>query len=435
MSSAKTQYAFFRLFLVAIICALPFLLGSILLYHHAERVDHLPLDRYGSLRWMPGQKDLAFLHQPLRQNPPAETELWRVSGSGTSYEQVGALEAGREWELTPFYSGAWMLLYGKRSDEDVQMTLADGTGKVKPLAIEAIWQLLPSQGDGLFFQTNDDSLPFDQFVDVEEASELDLSEGEQPDYLDYPEEESVEEPEPAVLPTRLGLKLGRLDPESGRVETLFSIPYDQPEQRPEVLLVRPSPDKRFLALIVRFGEVGAPGLWIYDSQTERLLWTRLRVKQRAHGLDWSSDSVKIALTDEDGLSILENVLGFEATRLKMESSERLTPSWGSGLNLFLHNEHAVYLVDKNRDQAEPLFETRGKAEAFDDLTLDGIGGRIAYTSAPRGYRELAVRDLKTGQSLARSALPGSVKEKAQEAVPYKLGNAIRYAWWRWTGRL
>ncbi|MFA5505092.1 MAG: hypothetical protein WC423_06680, partial [Vulcanimicrobiota bacterium] len=69
------------------------------------------------------------------------------------------------------------------------------------------------------------------------------------------------------------------------------------------------------------------------------------------------------------------------------------------------------------------------------LTLDGIGGRIAYTSAPRGYRELAVRDLKTGQSLARSALPGSVKEKAQEAVPYKLGNAIRYAWWRWTGRL
>ena len=435
MSARGSRYTFFRLSLVAILCALPFLLGAIFLYHHVQRVDNLPLDRYGELRWMPGDKDLAFLHQPLRQTPPAETELWRVTGTGTSFEQVGALEADRDWELTRQQSDTWMLLFGKKSDEDVVMALADGTGKVKVLDIGKEWKLLPAQGNGLFFETDDDELQFDQFVDVEDAPELDSVEPPvDPGYQDYPEEERQED-EPSSPPTRLGVRIGHLDVDSGKIETVFSVPYDQPDQRPEVQLVRQSPDKRFIAVVVKFGASGSPGLWIYDSQSQRLLWTRMRVVERAYGLDWSSDSVKIALTDKEGLSILENVLGFESTKLEMAASEMLLPSWGAGATLYLYNRHAVYSVGKEREQAQPLFDSRGKGEGFSDLALDAMGGRAAYTAAPRGYRELVVRELRTGQNLAKVALPGSIKEKAQGTIMYQLGNAIRFAWRRWTGRV
>ena len=436
MSARASRYNYFRLALVAVLCALPFLLGAIFLYHHVQRVDNLPLDRYGELRWLPGDKDLAFLHQPLRQTPPAETELWRVTGTGTSFDQVGALSAERDWELTKQQTGTWILLFGRKSDQDVVMALADGTGKVKMLDIDKQWKLLPSQGNGLFFAADDDQLQFDQFVDVEDAPDLEQQEDptdEPPLYQEYPEEERFEE-EPTSPPTRLGLRLGLLDAESGKIETDFSIPYDQPEQRPEVQLVRQSPDKRFIALIVRFGDTGAPGLWVYDSQTGRLLWTRMRVTEKAYGLDWSSDSVKIAFTDKEGLNILENALGFESTKLAMSASEMLLPSWGAGANLYLHNSHVVYSVGKDREQAQPLFDSRGKGEGFSDLALDAMGGRAAYTAAPRGYRELVVRELRSGQNLAKVALPGSIKEKAQGTIMYQIGNAIRFSWRRWTGR-
>jgi hypothetical protein len=428
MSASKSPYRLFRLGVVALFCALPFLIGSVFLYRHVERVDTLPLDRYGGLRWMPGEKNLAFLHQPLRQTPPAETELWRVTGTGAGFQKVGALDADREWSLSKNYSGAWMLLYGKKSSQDVVMALADGDGKVKTIEPGDEWQILSSQGDGLFFQTTVDDLPFDQFVDVEDAPDL------QPEEETWEEDPwgREEEAEPAAPPTRLGLKIGVLNPETEEMETALSIPYDKPEQKPEVQLVRRSPDQRFIALIVRFGPSGSPGLWVYDSQTERLLWTRLLIAQEASGLDWSSDSVKVAVTDKDGLSLLENALGFESTQLKISASEPLLPSWGAGTNLYLFNQHIVYLVAKDREQAQPLIDSQDSDSS--DLALDSVGGRAAFTMAPRGYRELVVLELKTGQNLTKVALPGSIKEKAQGTMVYQLGNAIRFAWRRWTGR-
>ena len=79
-----------------------------------------------------------------------------------------------DWELSKQQTGTWILLLGKKSDQDVVMALADGTGKVKMLDIDKQWKLLPSQGNGLFFATDDDQLQFDQFVDVEDAPDLDL---------------------------------------------------------------------------------------------------------------------------------------------------------------------------------------------------------------------------------------------------------------------
>jgi hypothetical protein len=424
--SASKPYRLFRLGAVAVLCALPFLIGSVLLYRHVERVDTLPLDRYGGLRWMPGDQDLAFLHQPLRQTPPAETELWRVTGTATSFEKVGTLDADRDWSLSKNSSGPWMLLYGKKSDQDIVMALADGEGKVKNLKFSSEWQLVPSQGDGLFFQTTVDDVPFDQFVDVEDAPDLQLEEPK-----DDPwglEQES----DPAAAPTRLGLRIGAFNPETEEIETTLSIPYDRPEEKPEVQLVRRSPDQRFLALVVKFGTSGSPGLWIYDSQSQRLLWTRLLIAQEALGLDWSSDSVKVAVTDKDGLSILENALGFESTQLKVSASEALVPSWGAGSNLYLSNQHVVYLVGKDRDQAQPLLDSKDQGSI--DLALDPVGGRAAFTIDPKGYRELVVQELNTSPSQIKAALPGSLKEKAQGTIVYQLGSAIRFAWRQWTGR-
>lgn len=429
MSSSKTPYRLVRLGLVAVLCALPFLLGSFFLYQHVERVDNLPLDRYGGLRWMPDKSNLAFLHQPLRQSPPAETELWRT-GTGftaTGFQKVGMLEADRDWTLTKRHSGEWMLLYGRKSEDDSVMALADGTGKVKTLKLDREWKLLPGQGDGLYFQTTVDDLPFDQFVDVEDAPDL-IQEPEEPE---DPWAEPEDQDDSTAPPTRMGVKIGALDPEKQEIETVLSIPYDRPQEKPEVQLIRRSPDERFLALVVRFGKTGSSGLWIFDSQSQRLLWTRLVIAEGAAGLDWSSDSVKVAVTDKQGLSILENALGFETTQLSLSASETLKPSWGAGVSLYLFNRHLVYLVGEDREQAQPLLDSQDFGSI--DLTLDAVSGRAAYTMDPKGYRELVVRDLISGQNSVRVALPGSIKEKAQGTIAYQVGNAIRFAWKRWTG--
>lgn len=444
MSTAKSPgQKFFRLLVVAFLCAIPFVMAGAYSIHLANKTDTLPMDRYSGLRWMPEYKDLAFLHRPLLQDPPAETELWRVESTGSNFRKVGTLSADFEWELTPKHGDNWLLLKGVQG-ESQRFVLSNGAGKIEELKLESDWELMESQGDGLYFQSVDEDLPLDQFVEVEEAPDM-----VGPQLLEetLPEEPVDEEPElrfdengepiveePVSPPRRYALKVFEYQREAAEQEPLVSIPYYRAEDKPLIQILRRSPDRRFLALVVKFGEASKPGLWVYDSEAEKLLWTRVLIQGEAYGLDWSSDSVSVAVSDGHGVSLLENALGIESTRLDVSSSGMLKPVWGPGRHLYLVNREAVYSVERERAVAEPIFSSQGHSSDFDDLSLDAMNGRVAFSSAPKGFRELVVRDLKTGQELAKVAYPGSWKQKAQSGLTYQVGNALRYAWMKWSGR-
>lgn len=423
MSSQKSlAQRWSRLLVVALLCALPFLIAAYYLQAHARKIDTLPLDDYSGLRWMPGHRELGFLHLPLRQNPPAETEIWKVDSAGLQFGRVGEVAAGKDWTLTKMHSGPWVLLESAQGER----VMCNGARKVQTVEVAAEYKLMNSQGDGLFYQVLEEDLPFDQFVDVEAAPDMkpELDEQVSSSPQDDPwsrEEETEAAPKP---PTHFGLKVAEYLPDEDRLEPLFSIPYNNPSDEPLVHLIRRSPDKRFFALVVQFGESGSPGLWIYDSENERLLWTRVVVQNRAYGMDWSSDSVTVAVSDERGLAILEKALGIESTRLEMATTPDLKPMFGAGKKLFLVSSLAVYRVESERGVAEPVFDSKGAQ----DLVLDPLGGRVAYSISPKGFRELVVRDLKTNQNLARVAYPGSLKQKAQGTILYQIGSAIRLSW-------
>ena len=415
-------YRNIRYLLVAVVCALPFIFGSLYLYRLVERVDTLPLDLYADLRWAPEGKDLVFLHRPLRQDPPAETEIWRATGG--EFRQIGTLPSEFDWRLSKRHAANWMLLQAKRDGQGSRWALADGEKTVKFLDVEEPWTLIDSQGDGLFFQAFDDDEVLEGAVEVEDAPEIAATA--------TPEVPS--DVEPVQAPVQLGLNISEYQPETQVLRPLFSIPFSQTKDQPIVHLVRRSPDKRFLALVVQFGESAKPGLWLFDSESRRLLWTRISVSDRVQGLDWSSESLMVALTDAKGVTILPNALGVESIQLEISTAGDLRPKWGPGTKLYLINEHIVYLVDEDRSQAEPLFDTHAQYEGFSDLVLDASSAKIAYSASPKGYRELIIRDLQSGESLTEETLPGSLKQKAQSTVAYQLGSAIRFAWNRWTGR-
>lgn len=411
--------------LVALLSALPFFLGAYYLQGQARLIDTLPLDEYAGLRWTPDMNGLAFLHRPLQKNPPAETELYSYSGSGSQFNLLKNLPADYGWTLTNIHSEQWFLLEAKKGDE-TRLAFCNNK-EVKFVEPEEGWEVLRSWGDGLYFQTQEDDLPFDQFVDVEAAPDIKPALEQIPSYEQQPEE--------AETPTHLGLQISRYQVESQRLEPVLVIPYNRPEEKPIVEMVRRSPDGRFLALIVKFGESGSPGLWVYDSQNGKLLWTRVLMSGKCQGLDWSSDSVKVAACDEKGLAILEAALGIESTRLELSSTEGLRPRWGAGYQLFLVNESAVYKVQTEKNKAEPFFNASSHQGTFQDLVLDPLGSRAAFSISPRGYRELVIWDLKSNKVQTQVDYPGSEKQKAQGTITYQLGNAIRYAWLLWTGQL
>lgn len=421
-SSNNIRYA-----VAAFLCALPFLLGGFYLQDFARRVDTLPLDLYSGLRWVPGTPDLFYLHRPLEQNPPAKTEIWLVTSHGTSFNQVGTLSADYEWSTVPVGSDNWQLLEGEDSEGKTTRALTNLNGEVRPLKVEPEWKPLRSKGDGIFYFRWDDALPYEEFVEVEEVpstSPEPASFEPEPDALATPTDGAPR------IPTHKGITVGEYRLDQSKVEPILSIPYSTDAEKPTVELVRRSPDGRFLAMAVKFGPNSASGLWVFDQDNHRLLWTRILIQGEATGMAWSRDSVKVAITDSGGLVVLEQVLGVESNRVEMTGSVTLQPVWDKDGSLYVFNEHSVYSVDLEGDVAVPVFNIQGG----DDLHLNVAESRVAYSTTAQGFRELVIAELKGGETLSQLPYPGAAKQEAQSTILYKIGNSLRYALNRWTGR-
>lgn len=418
-----------RLALVAVFCALPFLAAAGYLVRDYHRVETLPYDAYRDLRWVEDGKGLLFLHRPLTQSgEQAQTELWLQNTRSSKFSELGRLPLDYSWKLTPRYTESSLLLEAESAEEKkLALFSREEKGKLEFLKVSGPWVMLPTQGRGLFFASEEKNIPFDQFADIEPATEV-------RDVPDSPHDEDTLEEEGIITPpTRAGLKIARYREKDRALEPVLSIPFTRPEEKPEVQLVQESPDGRFLAMVLSFGS-GTPGLWVYDSQNSRLLWTRVVAVGAVTGIDWSDDSVGLVLTDGGGVVILESAIKVESIRYKASGLEGLRPHWTESGGLLLANPDSVYKFDREASRAIPLFESKKRGAI--DMSVGPTGMTVAYFASPRGYYEVFLTDLDGRDEVAtRTTLPGSLRELAQGTLEYQLGRSISHAWQVWGERL
>ena len=405
-----------KLALWAILCALPFLAALVYLGRQVEAVQTLPLDEYRGLCWGPDETSLFFTHRALAEG--AETELWTVNTGTSEFFAVAHFPSPhRRWLTGQFVGDLPVIKVLDNTNEELFQVVG---GASRPIKVGSAWRVLPSQGKGLFFVEVEELEGEELLVSMEEAPEV------------GPSTDEVDSPTP--YPAQTGLGVGRYQQAEDGVELLFSIPFQGSAQEPKIHMVCESPDQRFLALVVSFGPTGHPGLWVYDSEASRLLWTRIVSDPEVYGLAWSAGSESLALCDKNGLAVLGNVLGVESTRYEIESLGPVRPAFVSDQELVLIGDSSVHKLDRQKGQAETLFDARTQPAQVQALAVSPSGSRAAYFIAPNGYLELQLVELDSAEKTPQVLeLPGSVRRLAEGTLGYQVGEAIRSAWRYWTG--
>lgn len=418
-SSPPPRQRLAKLGLLAFFCALPFLLAIVFLERHVENVDTLPVDEYKDLHWAPDGHSLLLLHRNL--DPGAESELWSGDPlASKEFNSLAKLPGDQQWRLTGQNVDEALVL-GASKDGVERLALLE-KGAVNFLEIAPEWSLLRSQGPGLFYARVVDDVPFEQMVDVEDAPEV-CPEGS-------PSPQASASPS---VPTRSGLQIGRYKKEGAAVEAILTIPFNKPEEQPKVLLVRESPDQRFVALVTQFGAAGTAGLWVYDREASRLLWTRVVTDDTVSGVDWSPSSVALALCDAQGVVVLDNVMNIESTRYSAQGLGTVLPLFVEEDTLYLVGESSVHRLDRQAGQAQVVYDLQSKGLDATGFVVSPAATRAAFLASPKGYLELVVVKLdeaKTEEPVTAS-LPGSLRRQAQSTMVYQIGDALRTAWRFW----
>ena len=425
MSFSAHRQRILKLVFWAFLCALPFLVVSVYLGRQVELIDTLPADEYRDLVWTSDNRGLLFTHRALAEGSP--TEVWVADTTTSEFSLLTELSPDKAWHLTGQSVDDLPVLASTSQGQTEELFLLEGS---TPTAVagEPGWKVLPSQGRGLFFVEADELVGEDRMVSMEEAPEV----APEPT-LDSPASATGSPTPESSAPSGLGV--GRYDRAAKKVELLFSIPFRGAAEEPKIWLVRESPDQRFLALVVSFGPSGRSGLWVYDSEASRLLWTRIVVESEVYGLDWSSNSESLALTDKSGLVVLGNVLGVESTRYDIASLGEVRPLYEKGGELCLVGAGSLHRLDRQGGQADVLFDARAKQLDALELRVSSTGSKVAYLASPKGFLELQVLDVESKDAVPQElGLPGSTRKLAQGTVGYQVGDALRSAWRFWTGR-
>ena len=404
--------------MLALFCALPFLLAIVYLERHVERIDTLPVDEYKDLHWAPDGHSLMLLHRSIDE--ASATELWSGDPTASSeYTSVAKLPGNQVWRLTGQAVDEALVL-GATADGAEKLALLEN-GAPKFLEIPQQWTLLKSEGAGLFYSRVVDDVPFEQMVDVEDAPEV------------SPEPAATPGSATPAVPTRSGVQIARYNRADGKVAPILTIPFTKPEEQPKVLLVRESPDTRFVALVTQFGEAGTAGLWVYDSEASRLLWTRVVTDTTVSGVDWSPSSVALALCDSQGVVVLDNVMNVESTRYSAQGLGTVEPLFVEENALYLVGESSIHRLDRQAGQAEMVFDSRSKGLDAMGFVVNSSASKAAYFSSPKGYLELIVVKIGAAkeEEPTMSSLPGSLRRQAQGTMLYQIGDALRTAWRFW----
>jgi hypothetical protein len=407
-----------RLAFLALLCALPFLVAIVYLERQVEYIDGLPADEYKDLHWAPDGRSLVLVHRPLEEG--ADSVVWSGDPSRTEeFTSLARLPADKVWRVTGNSVDGALVLGAAADGKERLAVLENATPRF--LEPDEGWMLLPTMGPGLYFSKEVNDVPFEQMVDVEEA----------PEVAPEPETEPAQSETPAG-PTRSGIRIARYNRSTGSLDVVLTIPFNGPREKPKVLMVRESPDQRFVALVTQFGGVGAAGLWVYDTEASRLLWTRVVANATVLGIDWSPSSVALALCDENGVAVLDNVLGIESTRYETPGLGDVTPLFAQEDSLYLVGASSLHRLDRKSGTAEVVFDSRSQGMDAISFVVDPSASRVAFFASPEGHMELLIYNLDNREEPPRhTSLPGSLRRQAQGTLAYQVGDALRTAWQFW----
>lgn len=411
--SVNSRLSSFRLGLLALLCAIPFLAAAAFLKVRADRIDTLPLDEYKDLFWDRSGRDLFLTHRPLLED--AATELWLVK-DGMSFQKLLELPLDRSWRLTGQFLGGLPVLAGINEGGE-ELSLVEGS-ELKPVAITAPWTLLHSIGQGIFCMKEAENVPYDGAASIEDAPEVSYQPGS----------------EDKTRASRRGLVIGRYDLSQKQLVEILTIPYVDASDKPSIQLVEPSPDERFLAIAASFGRSKEVGVWVFDRETNRLLWTRIVIEGKIYGLGWSESSVSLAACDERGVVLLGNVLGVESTRYEAQGLGVTKPLFGADDKLYLVASSSLYRVKRQDSKAQIVFDSHSKGMDALNFTANPSATEVAFLSTVSTHFKLFVCDLNGENMPIRELdLPGSLRSLSQQTLSYQVGNAIRVAWTFWKG--
>lgn len=395
--------------------------------HLALADDRLPFLLYQQPVWSANENRIAYLRIPSRLERdghlvPLRREIWwtsRVGGQGARLDSLPATAAPR---ILGFVGqDQWLVFQPGESGSSPSNSPAGGslTFSTIHLTDRELRRVRFKRAGISFIGLRGDHLYF----------ERDLSAGER-----QPIPEGDSEAEPAAV--QPGLEILSWTPPDTGFTHVVTIPGSAGE-RLSVANVEPSPDDRFLAIALRAGEDGPLGLWVYDSQTSRLMWTSIRADAKTMRIAWSPDSVGLLASSRGRqggeLFVLDNVMQTRHERLSSGSENvPLQPFWPSGQQGFiLQSPDAVYRVDPRRLQTQRILDRAKLGLNPGGLTVSPQGNWAVFYSRGPDQDDLYVVSLLT--LAPHSLLPPGRRRRARSSLLYQIAEGTHYALSRWGG--
>lgn len=250
--------------------------------------------------------------------------------------------------------------------------------------------------------------------------------------VDRPEVEG--EPQATPTPSKKALVRRSIEvlswrPEQEQPVSHLKIPF-QNEEELELLAALPSPDKRFLALAMRFSKNLPWSVWIYDHQSEDLSWTTIEVEGEEVRFAWSPDSVSLLAVGADMVYLLPSAL--ETNHSKFSTHPlRFTPRWCDNGRLFLLDGLRLFQLDIKDFKAEEVIKPLAMDGQVTSIALSENGDQVAVVSqvGPREY--ITSVGIKSGKH--KQLLRDRSREAARQTLLFRLGRAIHTSRLYWSG--
>lgn len=385
---------------------------------YARLLDHQPVFRLEQPLWASDESRLAFLKIPKGSDT---AQLWWAHRTSEERGSLTRLEMAQNPRLLGWLAGDRNLAVW--TDEGLRLfSSQDGTATELPDFLDEL-NLIGVRESELYYWRELDDVPW-------EVPEVDRPEQET---WPTPEVEAspTSTPTPRAL-TRRAIEVVAWNPGWDEVQTRATIPL-APTDKPEVDGVAPSPDGRFLALIMRFAADRPQGIWLLDSETDELLWTGIQTDERFLKVAWSDNSVGILTAASEELFLMPNVLDTKFSRLSTSPHRDLMPFWGANNVFILGGERSVLKLEREGDnlKATTVLAPQSLGEVPRELTISPAANWAAFLARDEEEDQLRIVSLKTEQ--VRQIDLGPSGEKGRQQLLYRIADGLRYARYYWLG--
>ena len=233
--------------------------------------------------------------------------------------------------------------------------------------------------------------------------------------------------------TREQLELLHWAPGKNTIEPVCAIPMDGDDIQIEDAI--PSPDDKWVALVLRVGEEKA--VWLYSLADKRLKYSHIKVAARALRMAWSWDSSGLVVAAElhNGCDFYpsSNVARGDFSVLHANTPGRAyQPFWPRGEKEFLLLDQGEILrFDPGSLQAQEIMGRTFKGKRTENSAISPRGSFVMFRARENHDDVLYLVSLKVRE--LKPFLKASTQTLDTSGPAYLVGEGLRNAYRYWTG--